>query len=171
MTDKHIIQICYLNGQNLINKNTFKLQHIIYENFKELVKYSSLNHSLKEIDRLFNNKDSFLICALLNNNIIGYILGEYKNLNDLYQGDSRRVCYITYIYVIEQFRSRGVASKLLNFLYQYSDHPKLSGYMLTFDTENNKLKKFYESKGYMPDHVFRNFNKHDVYFKFASFAR
>ena len=87
--------------------------------------------------------------------ILGYIIGEYMILDD-----GRKAYYISYIYVIKPYRHKKIGSKLLDFAIQ---HSKYNNILLTFDTKNPVLMKFYTSKGFQPDWVHRSFDDIQVY--------
>ena len=162
--NKKIIKICHCTGLNLVNQNTKLPELIVYNNFIDLVYSPQLNHNKDEINRLFNSPLSFFICAILDGKIIGYLLGELKQLRELNPNDNRIVCFITYLYTVESYRGHGIASNLMDYMTKKFGKG-ISGCMLIFDTEDNELKFFYEKKGFMPDNIFRNYSRHDVYFK------
>ena len=82
------------------------------------------------------------------------------NLND-----GRNVFYVTYIYTSEQFRNKGIASKLLEKVDEIVGKNNLDGVLLTTDIEDNITYEFYLKKGFMPDIVLRTYDKFDVLFK------
>lgn len=132
----------------------------IYHNFKELAEHPSLKHSLQEIMRVIKSSQSAMIFKLHNKKIIGYALGEIMNLND-----GRNVFYITYIYTAMQFRSRGIASELIDAISNIVNKSRLDGILLTCDSEDPKIMTFYENRGFMPDLVLRTYSKYEVLFK------
>jgi len=118
---------------------------------------------------LCNTKSSFLISATINDVLIGYILGEYINLDKLNSDkrhtDGRYVCYITYIHVVDDYRNIGVASNMIKFLIKLQKQ-NIDGIMLTCDTSNNRLVRFYKKLGFMEDIMFRTYSRFETYYKY-----
>lgn len=132
----------------------------IYNNFKELTRYQNLKHNKKEIMRIIKSPQSVIIFKLYKGKIIGYVLGEIMKLND-----GRTVFYVTYIFTSQIFRSKGIASELMNKITKIVDEKNLDGIMLTCDSENFEVYSFYEKRGFMPDLVLRTYDKFEVLFK------
>ena len=152
-------------GNNLRKHDTKLLEFIVYDNFIHLKNYPRLKHNTAEITRLFNGLNTFYISTSIGGSMIGYILGEYIQLSTLNPSDNRLVCYVSYIYVVPEHRNNSVGSNMLKYLIDTNNDSRVSGFMLTFDTTDNKLKNFYEKRGFMQDVAFRNYTKYDVYYK------
>jgi ribosomal protein S18 acetylase RimI-like enzyme len=161
---RNVVYVTSHYGEALIKMPTDMLAFIIYQNFIHAAKFPKLKHNMNEINRILNSKDSFLVMSIVNSKLIGYILGEYIGMEKYNAGDSRRVVYITYLYVVPKHRKHNVASKMLDYLYKFHGN-NASGFMLTFDTYNKKLKRFYENRGFMQDVIMRNFGRFDVYYR------
>ena len=97
--------------------------------------------------------------------IIGYLLGEIKILSKLNPSDNRTVFYITYLYVIPEYRNKGLGNILMKQMFCFFKKMNINGFMLTFDTKNKKNKDFYQKKSFMPDNIFRTFKRFDVYYR------
>lgn len=151
--------------KSLLNHNTLLFENIIYLNFLYLKKYKNLKHTKMEIKRLLNSNNSYLFTVIINNKIIGYLLGEIKILSDLNPLDNRKVFYISYLYVCQKHRNKHIGNKLLNTMYCFFKKSNIDGFLLTFDTRIKKNKNFYEKNHFMPDNIFRTYDKFDVYYK------
>ena len=151
-------------GKNLTKYNTTILQKIIYLHFLNL-KNKNLNHTPTEINRLFTSEKSCLFTVIKNGIIIGYLLGEIKKLSKLNPSDNRTVFYITYLYVIPEFRNKGLGNMIMKQMFCFFKKMNINGFMLTFDTKNKKNKDFYQKKSFMPDNIFRTFKRFDVYYR------
>jgi len=162
---RQVIDMTSITGNNLRKHNTKLLEFIVLDNFIHLEKYPKLKHNKTEINRLFNDLNTFYISSSIDGRMIGYILGEYIKLSTLDPSDNRLVCYISYIYVVEEHRKNSVGSNMMKYLIDTNNDARVSGFMLTFDTKDNKLKSFYEKRGFMQDISFRTYTKFDVYFK------
>jgi ribosomal protein S18 acetylase RimI-like enzyme len=101
--------------------------------------------------------------ASIDGSLIGYILGEYMNLNHINDADNRNVCYISYIYVCDRYRGKSIATNMMKIL--FSDSMKINGWMLVFDTHKKNLRDFYSKLGFKPDILHKTHSQHDVYFK------
>jgi ribosomal protein S18 acetylase RimI-like enzyme len=139
-----------------------KLVNIVYENFIHLKKYPELNHNIKTIRETVANKDKIIILCFDNHykRILGYLIGYNIVLND-----GRFVTFISYIYVSTQLRSKGIGSKILNICFKESEMRGCEGIMLTCNTQDKHIMKFYEEKGFMLDFNLRRYTKYDILFK------
>lgn len=139
------------------NKNINEFIKMVYENFIDLIEDESLNHNEKEIYRLLNN-DNFVGILLLDEyKLVGYTLGEFMNLND-----GRFCYYISYIFVSISYRNNGLASKMLNRIFDIAKQTNCSTIVLTMDTDNIELLDFYTKRGFSLDILLRKYTKHDV---------
>src|SRR3989338_10155760 len=133
-----------------------KFIECVYQHFADLATKDNVKHTREYINEILNKGN--LIVALNNvkkQGILGYIIGEYMILDY-----GRKAYYISYIYVIKPYRHKKIGSKLLDFAIQ---HSKYNNILLTFDTKNPVLMKFYTSKGFQPDWVHRSFDDIQVY--------
>lgn len=151
----------------IINKNKLKsssltlLTDTIYNNFIELKNVSNLSHTKSAILETLTSKYPQVYFIMVNNKIAAYLIGQIMTLND-----GRTVLYITYLYTAEQFRGSGYASKLLETAESVADENRLSGIMLTCDSENTQTYDFYSKRGFMPDLNLRTYQKYEVMFKY-----
>jgi hypothetical protein len=157
------IDITIISGRDLVHKKTDILENIVYNNFIHLASHSRLSHNAETIHRLFNSELSFFMSASIDGSLIGYILGEYMNLNHINDADNRNVCYISYIYVCDRYRGKSIATNMMKIL--FSDSMKINGWMLVFDTHKKNLRDFYSKLGFKPDILHKTHSQHDVYFK------
>jgi ribosomal protein S18 acetylase RimI-like enzyme len=123
--------------------NINRLSKIIFLNFIELQ---------TETDIVFNIND--IVSTLSSNNllgwfllgddgkIIGYIVGELKELTD-----GRYVYYISYFYLIQQFRSKGLGYKLLLMCIEYIKNINVQ-YIMLISNINSNAYKLYQSMGF-----------------------
>jgi ribosomal protein S18 acetylase RimI-like enzyme len=131
-----------------INKNYIaKLTNIIYHNFLYLKDIQELDHNKNAITNLLTNNTNFYF--LFGNNIlIGYLIYELKSLQD-----GRFICYVDYIYISDKYRSKNYGSTMMEALIKYCRDNDIKFMMLTFDTNNKKLLKFYKQKGFKRDDI------------------
>jgi GNAT superfamily N-acetyltransferase len=137
-----------------------KLVDLLYNNFIDLATYKELSHNKQELTRLVTDEKAKIIFLMINKKIAAYLVGEEKDL-----ADGRRVFYISYLYTAKQFRGKGLATKLLNYVEEFAKKANYNGVLLTYDTEDDTSKSFYENRGYMHDFVLRNYGKFDVIYK------
>jgi ribosomal protein S18 acetylase RimI-like enzyme len=122
--------------------------NIIYNNFLYLTEFPHLSHNKKTIIdtlRLPNN-----LCFLVYNDdkLIGYLVGDFKTLND-----QRYVYYISYLYVLESYRSNGLGGQLMNLLINRCKSLGVSFIVLTCDNHDPKVIKFYKKHGFVLDPI------------------
>lgn len=159
------ITVSLINGNKLVNMDTGLFEHIVYKNFYHLAGPKELNHNMNEVHRLCNSSRSFVLTATIEGALVGYVLGEIINLNGFNQMDNRSVCYITYLYTVPKFRNTGIATQMLKLVRSFFKKSKSDGIMLTFDTTNQKLARFYKKNGFMRDLSMATGNRWDVYYR------
>jgi ribosomal protein S18 acetylase RimI-like enzyme len=150
------MEIKEVNNLFFLDRGINKFAKIIYANFIYFKKYPNLQHNIKELDRLLTDNNMYGLLVYQEKKIIGYLIGEKKNLTD-----SRNIYYISYVYISPKYRNNGLASYLINNIKNKFKN-KLDGLMLTTDKDNEKLYNFYLKKGFMDDITFRNYGKHEV---------
>ncbi|ARF09431.1 acetyltransferase GNAT family protein [Indivirus ILV1] len=127
-------------------KNPELLAQLIYYNFNYLVKYPELQHTQKDImNALLANGN---LCYLLfhNNKLIGYMVGDFRTLPD-----NRYGYYISYVFISEKYRNGGLGTKLMNMLIKECQNRGVSWIVLTCDTRDKKIVKFYKKYGFNID--------------------
>lgn len=152
--------IVTLTAKDLKNQNKTLLINNIYKNFLELSSNPKLNHSKSEIQKILDSEGVVLFLILDNNKIIGYLLGEVIDLQDL-----RHVLFISYIYVVKFMRNKKLGCKLMSYAISYGIEQRCDGIMLIYNTSDRKLERFYDKYGFMLDFHLRRYEKHDVFFK------
>lgn len=151
-----------------LNSNDIKKQKdmtlfidLIYDNFIELTKYKKLLHTKEKIkENLFDDNCVVLIVMDNNNKIISYLVGNIMTLDD-----ARKVLFISYIYVSETHRNKGLGSLLLENAEKIARLNKSIGIMLIYDSYDKNLVRFYETRGFMLDINLRRYERHDVFYK------
>lgn len=126
---------------------------LVFGHFKYLDKIPELGHSVENIKNILKSFGKVLFFLFANNFLIGYVIAENKSIQD-----GRFVCYIDYIYVSEQFRSKNYGQKMLNSVINYCKKNSIKFLMLTFDTKDVRLNKFYKKNNFTRD----NFIKTDI---------
>ena len=127
-----------------------KLSKIIYFNFKELENERDIVFNIDDII-LTLKSENLLGWFLLddNNKIIGYIIGEFKELTD-----GRYVYYISYFYLIQKYRSLGLGYKMILTCIQHIASMNVAFIMLTSNI-NSKAFKLYRQLGFGFDPIIK----------------
>ena len=142
-----------------ITSNVNPFANIIYNNFKYISKFPSLNHNVEEIKILLKNNNMMGLLIYHQGYIIGYLLGEFKRLND-----GRQIYYISYMYIAPKYRNKRLGSYLMKILnkkcvQQYN----LKYITLTCDSKDNKVYNFYLKRGFKMDSILNTQrNRHHV---------
>lgn len=139
------------------NKNIYEFIKMVYENFIDLIEDESLNHNESEIHRLLCDNNFVGILLLDEFKLIGYTLGEFMKLND-----GRHCYYISYIFVSISYRNNGLASKMLNKIFDIAKKTNCTTIVLTMNTDDIELLNFYTKRGFSLDILLRKYTKHDV---------
>lgn len=132
----------------------------IYNNFPSIVSYPKLRHTKKDIDKLLRSNKMF--CLLVydaNKRIAGYLLGEFVELT----ATNKIVFFISYLYVARTYRKRGIASKLVDIIFnKVKKLWNIDGIMLICDTDDTAVYDFYIKRGFTIDQTYKRNEKHDV---------
>lgn len=143
----------------------------VYNNFSYL-KEPELNHTVEEIKRVMTCNDFFgiLVYDTLNNintsnvnKIIGYTVGEFKMLND-----GRHIFYITYMFVAPKHRGKKIGSMMVDKLVNHCTNKKIHYVVLTCDSMQPKLVRFYNRLGFNEDPLLKSYSRHIIMSKIMS---
>ena len=123
--------------------NISRFAKIIFFNFIELQNQSDIIFNINDITSTLSS-NGLLGWFLLDNNgkIIGYIVGELKELTD-----GRYVYFISYFYLIQQYRSKGLGLKMMLICIEYIKSINVQHIMLISDVLSNAFK-LYTSLGF-----------------------
>src|SRR4029078_1117072 len=102
-----------INKSSLDESFINKFSEIIYNNFIELIN-EPVNHNKNGIEKLLLNDKMYGILVIMENKIIGYIIGEFMSLDI-----DRDVFYIDYIYINNKYQKNGIGSKLMIKVIEY----------------------------------------------------
>jgi ribosomal protein S18 acetylase RimI-like enzyme len=143
-----------------INKIVSPLEtliNVIYNNFNYLTD-PNLGHTKDEIYRLLTSNQLYGLLVYHDKQLIAYLIGEFKILVD-----NRYVYYITYIYVSDKYRNKRIGIRLIINILNKCNNKGVKFVLLTFDTSNNKLIRFYNKLGFKKDPILGTGKRHDVY--------
>jgi len=123
--------------------NIPRLAKIIFFNFIELQKETDIVFNINDITSTLSSK-SLLGWFLLDDDgkIIGYIIGELKDLTD-----GRYVYYISYFYLIQQYRAKGLGYKMMLMCIEYIKSINIQ-YIMLLSNINSNAFKLYQSLGF-----------------------
>jgi ribosomal protein S18 acetylase RimI-like enzyme len=134
---------------NQIN-NVSRLAKIIFFNFIELQNEQDIVFNIDDITSTLNS-NNLLGWFLLDNNekIVGYIVGELKELTD-----GRYVYYISYFYLIHKYRSMGLGYKMMLICLEYITSINVQFIMLISNVHSNAFK-LYKKLGFGFDPIIK----------------
>jgi GNAT superfamily N-acetyltransferase len=135
------------------------LANTIYKNFEYLANEPNLGHNIPEINRLLTD-ENFMGLFVYNsdNNVIAYLVGEIKHLND-----GRVVYYISYFFVCPRYQNKKIGSRLISLLISKCENKGNKFIVLTCDTNDKKLVQFYVNRGFVVDPILKNGQRHEIY--------
>lgn len=131
-----------------------KFAKIIFFNFLYLQYEKNINFSLNSIIEVLQSPT--LICWLMIEKgiIIAYLIGNKQTLND-----GRYVFFISYFYVSENYRNKGIGTHMMLNCFKYCKENRIAFIMLICN-ENKFLNKF----GFTPDMLMKiNNEKYKIY--------
>lgn len=134
------------------------LANVIYNNFSYLKDFPELGHTPGEITKSLQSEDNLCYLVYDKNKLIGYLVGEYKLLND-----KRYIYYISYLYVSEEYRGKQIGSKLMDIIINKCQNDGIEYIILTCDTWDEKIVNFYKKYGFVLDPVLGGEKRHNVY--------
>jgi GNAT superfamily N-acetyltransferase len=131
-----------------------KFAKIIFFNFLYLQYEKNINFSLNSIIEVLQNPTLTCWLILEKDIIIAYLIGNKQLL-----GDGRYVFFISYCYVSENYRNKGLGTHMMLNCFKYCKENRIAFIML-ISNENNFIKKF----GFIPDMLMKiNNEKYKIY--------
>lgn len=131
-------------------ENIDRLAKIIFFNFIELQNEQDIVFNIDDITSTLKS-NNLLGWFLLDDNgkIIGYIVGELKELTD-----GRYVYYISYFYLIHKYRSMGLGYKMMLICLNYITSINVPFIMLISNVHSNAFK-LYKKLGFGFDPIIK----------------
>ena len=144
--------------------NVSRLSKIIFFNFIELQNETDIVFNINDITSTLSSS-SLLGWFLLDDDgkIIGYIVGELKDLTD-----GRYVYYISYFYLIKQYRSKGLGNKMITMCIEYIKSINVS-YIMLISNINTNAFKLYQKLGFGYDPIIKINNPNFVVLLYYTF--
>ena len=101
-----------------------------------------------EINRFFDDENSDVIVATIDNVVCGFALVEYIMKGETTYNNSRKFYHIMEFGVDKHYRRIGVATNIMNFCKKESKKKGFTKLELNMWTFNESAEKFYESVGF-----------------------
>ena len=118
-----------------------KFAKIIFFNFLYLQYEKNINFSLNSIIDILKNPSLIGWLVINDGIIIAYLIGNKQLLTD-----GRYVFFVSYLYVSEKYRNKGIGTTLMLNCFKYCKENRMAFIML-ISNENYFIKKF----GFIPD--------------------
>lgn len=131
-------------------KNIDRLAKIIYINFMDLQNQPDINFTIEDITSTLSSSN-FLGWLLINDEgtILGYMVGEIKELND-----GRNVYFLSYFYIIKKYRGKGLGFKLMMNMIYYIKSINIKFIMLISSIYTDAFR-LYSKLGFVPDPIIK----------------
>nr|QBK89318.1 MAG: acetyltransferase (GNAT) family protein [Mimivirus LCMiAC02] len=144
-----------------ITNNPNPFTNLIYKHFFNIAKIPELEHTKINIKKLLLSDDMMGLLVYDKNDLVGYLIGEFKTLLN-----GRHVYHISYMFILPEYRNRKIGTDLINRLIKkckiYKKHDSRMHITLTCDTYNKKVYNFYIKNKFTIDRQLRTGKKHDV---------
>lgn len=148
-------------GDVLARRNLTKFIEIVYRNFEELDDISELKHTRREIARLLTSPKGVCIIAVIQGQIVGYLIAEVTVIENL-----KQLMHIAYLFTSPVHRGKGIATYMLNIVQIHAQQLNIATLSLTFDTYDKPLEKFYLNNYFVYDSNLRSYQRHDMLVKY-----
>ena len=137
--------------------NTNRLAKIIFLNFFNLQYEKNIEFSMESITDILTSS-ALTGWFLLDNDdkIIGYLIGKTQGLQD-----GRFVYFISYLYIVNKYRKRGLATRMLLICMEYVKDNNISNIML-ITKNNSNAHRLYSKLGFDIDPLIEIKNKDHV---------
>jgi hypothetical protein len=89
--ERRTVHMLRYTGDQLAQRNLYKIVDVVYKNFEELADISELKHTGHEIARLLTSPKSTIIFGVYRGQIISYLIAEITVVEDLKQLMHREV--------------------------------------------------------------------------------
>lgn len=129
-------------------KNPEILSDIIYHNFIYLIDFPHLSHNKKDIIKTLKFEGNLCILVYDDDKLIAYLVGDFRTLDD-----KRYAYYISYFYVLEAYRSKGLGGQIMKLIINKCKKMGVPFMVLTCDSYDPKVVKFYKKYGFILDPV------------------
>jgi ribosomal protein S18 acetylase RimI-like enzyme len=130
-------------------ENIDRLAKIIFFNFIELENEPDIVFNIDDITSTLKSNNLLGWFLTDNNKIIGYIIGELKELVD-----GRYVYYISYFYLIHKYRSKGLGFKMMLVCLNYISSINVPFIMLISNVYSSAFK-LYKKLGFGFDPIIK----------------
>ncbi|MCK4918312.1 MAG: GNAT family N-acetyltransferase [Candidatus Pacebacteria bacterium] len=108
-----------------------------YKEYKELEKY---------FKSLINTKDNILVVVENENKIIGFLEGGIEKASNDVMFD--KIGTINNIFIEEKFRNKGIAKKLLKYIFEYFKSKNIEYIQISTDARNKVGKEFWKKNNF-----------------------
>ncbi|ARF11301.1 acetyltransferase GNAT family protein [Klosneuvirus KNV1] len=139
-------------------KNPELLANVVFNNFSYLTEFPELMHNKQEIIKTLNAEGNLCYLIYDKNNLIGYLIGDFRNFPD-----NRYGYYISYLYISKLYQNRKLGTNLMDKIIKKCRNIGVNYILLTCDTKDEKIVKFYKKYGFVVDSSMGGDKRHNVY--------
>lgn len=139
-------------------KNPETLANVVFNNFSYLTEFPELSHNKNEIIKTLNSDGNLCYLVYDKNNLIGYMIGDFRTFPD-----NRYGYYISYVYIAKAYRDRKLGSNLMNKIITKCRNIGVNYIILTCDTKDEQIVNFYKKYGFVVDPYLGGNKRHNVY--------
>ena len=126
-----------------------KLKRKEHDDYSKIIneKIKNLGRSIikKDFDEFLSSKKNIIIIVEADDGLIGYIHGEFYN--------NFKIGYISDIFVLKEFRQKGIATKLIESFIKFLKKRKYKILKLDVNMKNKNAIKIYKNWGFRPESI------------------
>lgn len=135
------------------------IEHIKLQDLKDLMKLyengfeatpANMNQMVRTFEKISDNQDYHILVAKDDNKIVGSVMGIV--CNELF-GNCLPFMVVENVVVLDTYRRRGIAKKLMKYLEDIAIHRKCTTILFVSSEHRTGAHKLYESLGYGIDRV------------------
>ncbi|KAI9131334.1 GNAT family N-acetyltransferase [Acaryochloris sp. CCMEE 5410] len=125
------------------------LSQIAVQSHPDIHRPLLVDHAREYLEEKIEAEQEFIYVAVADDQLVGYIHFEFCERAETIFSYARKNLYLHQIYVVKEFRRKGVGSQLISTMKQFAQEiENLKWIWFDMYTSNSSALKFYQSQGF-----------------------